>query len=566
MKITRVEIKNFRSLFDEPVSFDVAEGMNTLVGPNNCGKSNILRALALALDPDQQIDRDRDMPGHYAFAVPRITLDIRADKPTSVERTLLRHAEAYERSIKGPTAQTFAGDGTIRLVVSFPGSDRAGPRRDEDLQALSRGAQRGDPALRRKALAQLRNCYRFVAVESGQSLDSLLSGRFREILHTVLKDHVKAELESADRRRSGYVESLQDTLLQPLRIGVKDVVGELFPDIVDVSLVPRVSTIDETLSEVEISLRDAVVGDLRTKGTGVRGAVTVAMLRYLAEHTRRSMIFAVEEPEAFLHPGAQEDLRDDLESLADRSDVTLFVSTHSPFVVSRSREAQIVSLTKQADGRTTISGCARGDEPKASLLGGLFRDAALADVLERSATVPAGAKAVLITEGEGDISSIQLAAKRANRVDLLDGIHLSAAGGATKAVVQALVTKSQTPKPIMVLLDNDELGKEAVKQLTSRFNFQRNKEVTSYADLFGSQVGIEAEDLWPSELIGRFVASKGEDAVMSGKWQRNDGGWHYDIRPTAKKEMEAFLQAEVTFTDCGRWINLLELLHQRLGI
>lgn len=64
MKITRVEIKNFRSLFDEPVAFDVAEGMNTLVGANNCSKSNILRAVSIALDPDLQIDRDLDMPGH----------------------------------------------------------------------------------------------------------------------------------------------------------------------------------------------------------------------------------------------------------------------------------------------------------------------------------------------------------------------------------------------------------------------------------------------------------------------------------------------------------------------
>lgn len=73
--------------------------MNTLVRANNCDKSNILRAIALALDPDQQIDRDRDMPAQYAFAVPRITLTIRADQPTSVERTLLRYAEAYERNV-----------------------------------------------------------------------------------------------------------------------------------------------------------------------------------------------------------------------------------------------------------------------------------------------------------------------------------------------------------------------------------------------------------------------------------------------------------------------------------
>lgn len=571
MKITEVEIRNFRSLFGDDegnaVRFAVAEGMNTLVGANNCGKSNILKALALALDPDQEIDRDRDMPAQYAFAVPKITLAIRCDGPGSPERTLLRRAGEYERSVKGSKGGTFAEDGFIRFAVSFPGSDRTGARRTEELRIAGRGAIRGDPQLMAKALEQFHRCYRFVSVESGQSLESLLQGRFSEILHTVLKDHVRDEFEKADRRRSGYVESLQETLLGPLRDGIRSIVGDLFPDIVDVTLVPRVSNIDETLSNVEVNLRDSMVGTLATKGTGVRGAVMVSMLRYLADYTKRSMVFAIEEPEAFLHPAAQEDLRDDLERLADRRDVTLFVSTHSPFVVSRSPDAQIISLTKTAEGRTKIVGCARGDEPKASLLGDLFRDAALADVLERSAEIPATAKAVLVTEGDGDIASLRLAAERSGRTDLLDGIHLSAAGGATKTVVHALVARSQTAKPVMVLLDNDDEGKKAREMLVGRFQFQNKKDVTHYGELFkGDTTGIEAEDVWPPELIGRFVDGIGEDVVLSAKWKRSDGCWHYDIRSTAKEELGVFLDTEVKAPDCDRWVELMELIRGRLGI
>lgn len=566
MKITKVEIRNFRSIFDEPLVFDVADGMNTLVGNNNGGKSNILRALALALDPNQRIDRDHDLPGDSVHAVPRVTLSIRCDKPTSVEKTLLRYADAYERNIKGPNGATHADDGMIRLVVSFPGRDTAGRRREEDLQALGRGAQHGDPKLRDKTLVQLRSCYRFVSVESGQSLASLLSGRFREILHTVLRDHVMHDMDVADQRRSEYVESLQDTLLRPLRDEVRSDVGKLFPEIVDVALIPRVSTIDETLSDVEINLRDLVAGTLGTKGTGVRGGVMVAMLRYLADNAKRSMVFAVEEPEAFLHPAAQEDLRDDLEDLADHRDVTLFVSTHSPFVVSRRPAAQIISVAKQANGRTSITGSARGNEPKASLLGGLFRDAALADVLERSGRIPAEARAVLITEGEGDIISLTLAAERSGRPDLLEGLHLSAAGSATKAVVHAIVTRSQTTKPIMVLFDNDDLGRKSAHLLTQSCGFQNRKEVMSYAELFGGQLNIEAEDLWPQRILAHFVKQFGEDSVISGKWQRHDGGWHFDIRSTAKDEMASFLLAEVAAPDCGRWVELLELIRARLRL
>lgn len=53
---------------------------------------------------------------------------------------------------------------------------------------------------------------------------------------------------------------------------------------------------------------------------------------------------------------------------------------------------------------------------------------------------------------------------------------------------------------------------------------------------------------------------------MSGKWQRKDGGWHFDIRYTAKEEMTAFLQSQVKAADCKRWVDLLELIRERLGI
>lgn len=573
MKITRVEVKNYRSVFSEDdgsggVVFDVAPGMNAFIGPNNCGKSNLMRAVGLALAAADEVrfDRERDMPASFAFAVPRITLNLIFDPRASPERTLLRHLEDYERSVKGGKGATFADEKRARLAVSFPKAEGGGARRVEQFMALGKGALRGDPDKHDKALRQFRTCYRFVSIDSGQSLESLLAGKFREILHTVIREHLSTEFSAAERRRQGYVEGLQDSLLDPLRSGIRSIVCDLFPEVTDVILEPKVSSIDETLSDVEVRLRDAVETGLVDKGTGVRGGVTVAMLRYLAEHGRRSMVFAVEEPEAFLHPGAQEDLRDDLEKLATRPDVTLLVSTHSPFIVSRRPHAQVIALTKTRSGRTTISGTAVGDAPQASLLGGLFREAALADLLERAAAVPASAKAVVVTEGDGDIISLRLAASRAGRMELLDGLHFSPAGGATKAAVQALITRSQTARQVMVLLDSDQPGKAAQQQLTGPFGFQNKKDVTSYAEMFGGESDIEAEDLWPSALIGRFVEERGEHLVLKGKRLRKDGGWHYDLAQAAKTEMAAFLDAEVSAGDCGRWVELLELLRSRLGL
>src|SRR5207237_10092966 len=133
------------------------------------------------------------------------------------------------------------------------------------------------------------------------------------------------------------------------------------------------------------------------------------------DQTRRSLVFAVEEPEAFLHPAAQEALRDDVESLAARPEVTVLLTTHSPFVVSRNPSAKVIALAKDNEGRTFVTGQAMGDEPHASLLGGLFRDAALPDILERAALLPATARGIVIVEGPTDEQFIRIAAARCKR-------------------------------------------------------------------------------------------------------------------------------------------------------
>lgn len=569
MKLTRVEVRNYRSLFvdasGKPVTFQLGEGMNAFIGPNNCGKSNLLRAVALALDPSYPFDRDRDMSAPLMFTVPRVTLTFSCEGRTSPEKTLLRYVGAYERST-GRGRRAFAEDGLLRFMVSYPGNDRTGATRQESFLAAGAGAQRGDPRKLEKALTQFRKCLRFVMIESGESLESVLAGKFREILHTVIREHLRDEFANAERRRSGYVEGLTGDLLGPLRDRIGEVVCELFPDISAVSLVPQVSSIDDTLSNVAVNLTDAVETGLAAKGTGVRGAVMVAMLRYLADHGRRSMVFAVEEPEAFLHRAAQEDLRDDLEALGERREVSLLVTTHSPFVVSRDAKARVTAMAKDPAGRTVVTGTAQGDEPHASLLGGLFRDAILADVLER-ARVPGDAKGVMVVEGRTDAEYMRIAARVSSRPELLDGLHIAAGEGATMAVAQAIITRAETPRPLIVVLDNDEPGRHARRQLTESFHFQNKKDVISYAEVFGPDPGpVEAEDLFSAELIEQFVRKQGENLVMAAKRRRKDGEWHYDLTKTGKETIVQFLAERATADDVTKWVTLLELVRQRLGL
>lgn len=45
MKLTHIGISNFRSIGEELLTIDLTKKINVFVGANNCGKSNVLRAL-----------------------------------------------------------------------------------------------------------------------------------------------------------------------------------------------------------------------------------------------------------------------------------------------------------------------------------------------------------------------------------------------------------------------------------------------------------------------------------------------------------------------------------------
>lgn len=572
MRLAAIEIRDFRSIYRDDItgalSLDLAPGMNTLVGLNNCGKSNVLRAVSLALDPHHPFDPEIDAPGPRPFALPIITLRFEADDSRADDKSVLDAALEYERGLGSTT--THAEHGTVALEVAFqPTAD--GPRRRERLltPAGLTPSTEDDAERLGAALARLRSAVRFVLISSGESIASVLEGNFREILHSVVRERLQTEFSAADQSRQDYVSGLQEHLLAPLRDRLTEDVQRLFPEIFGIRLSPDVPSIERTLSNVGVHLEDLVATPLDQKGTGVRAGVLVAMLGYLALNATKAMVFAIEEPESFLHPAAQEDLRDRLEALAQSDDVSLLVTTHSPYLVSRSSKGRVYCLAKDTDGRTRIAQAAPGDTPHASLIGDLFRQSSLEELLARATNLPDGAQGILLVEGEGDEFCLKTAASVVGRPDLIDGIHVQPAGSASKVVAQAVIARAATDRPVMVLLDNDEAGKDALKTLTSdKFRFQKNSQVISYATVFPPDerdFPYEAEDVFSPEIIQALIDEHGE-AILAGKGRRPDGEWHFDLDQSAKGLLPSHLESQLLPKHVERWIELILLIRDKLGL
>ena len=590
MKLVHLEVKNYRSLFadDEGRNFELrpGDGVNAIVGPNNAGKSNIFRALAIALDPDFEFNRQRDMPVASVWAKPTITLtfEIRETGRTSSQRTLLKYLHEYERAAHPNGRSTYADEGTVRLRVTIEsGPDDSGVRR---ATFLARGAGgrvlAHDDELTLRAVRQLQKCFHFVLIRSGQSLDSLLHGKFRDILRTVLQEHLRKEYEGAEKSRQVYVSDLQKKLLDPLRIRIEGELADLFPEISGVSLIPDVRALDETLTQMAVQVQDTATTDLSDKGTGVRGGLIVAMLQHFVDTGRQSLLFAVEEPEAFLHPAAQEALRGDLEELAGRRDVSLLVTSHSPYIVSRRPGARVFAIDKDEDGRTHLVSSSDGDEPQAAVLGGLFRDRIAADILDRSSSIDTDAAAVVVVEGTTDIDFARIACLAAARPELYDGLtYVNAgsgvlganAGGARLGVMQAIVTRSMTSAPVVALFDNDNEGQVAAEMLRSigkkTGDWKKGKTVRSYSEAFDASYAstpFEAEDLWSPRVLDAFVEEHG-DATYSRKeeFPGKLEGWRYSIKPAYKGAFVGFLETNATAEDSALWIEFIEDIYGKLG-
>lgn len=311
----------------------------------------------------------------------------------------------------------------------------------------------------------------------------------------------------------------------------------------------------------EMRLRDDLGSAVPVPET--RALCAVALARYLAAEGRPPAGLVVEAPEVFLHPAGQEIVADLLTSTAVVTGTPVVVTTTSPFVIPRAGTTTVVALARDALGRTDVTGTARGDAPQARLLGGLLRDAGLAAVLDRVATLPATARGVLIVEGGTDEAYLRQAATTLGRPDVLADLAIRPAGGAMAAAAAAIVLREESEVPIVVLLDHDDAGRRALDTLVSRFGFERRRETLTYADVFeGGPQGVEAETLFDPQLLRRFVRERGA-ASSHGEVQLPQGLLHVDLTSSGKSAFVGWLRAHAAPAPLARWGQLLDLLEER---
>mgnify|MGYP001260794751 CR=1 FL=1 len=340
MRIVSLTVENYRSITSAkrvPLS-----NYTVLVGPNNEGKSNILKALDLAMttlkgwrprfirgadkkpvmiQPDKRY-RVYDSGFNWARDFP-LNLQTKKGKNQLTNITIefsLDDAEVAE------FVQAIGSNlnGTLPIRISY------GPE-EFDISVAKPG--RGHATLNKKTTRiasfvseRLRFDY-IPAVRTAGSAEGVVRRLVANELQVLEKDPRFIEAMT-------MISEIQEPLLEALSQSITGTVSSFLPSVKEVSLLATQSSRSDFLKRtVQIVVNDGVQTDISQKGDGVQSLVALALMRHASEggSSPLNSIIAIEEPESHLHPKAIRDLRDVILNLSSSSQV--IVSSHSPLMV-----------------------------------------------------------------------------------------------------------------------------------------------------------------------------------------------------------------------------------------
>jgi putative ATP-dependent endonuclease of OLD family len=337
-------VKNFRSIKEEEFFFD---DLSVLIGRNNTGKTNVLQAVAILLEGTA---RNIDESDYWDESEPIVLecdfhnvdkyLHLCSDKNrTKVQNMLKDNGILSLRRSFGPTLENSA---KLMTVDSTTGADKPlGTGIDAELKRLL------PEVVHIPALADV--------TEETTAASGSLRGIVKQVLASV-REKAQPVLGKAFQEANGLLNVVEgkDVRVAELRDVENDVTNFLRETFAGSSVHLRVDfpDIQRLLAEVAVDVNDGDLTSYARKGHGLQRCLYLSLLRALAKKIRegvqtevkRPIIILFEEPELFLHPSAQEQMRDALHEVSKKNQVVL--ATHSPSMVSLETLSQLIVVTK----------------------------------------------------------------------------------------------------------------------------------------------------------------------------------------------------------------------------
>ena len=341
MKLVSLTVKNFRSITR---AYKLHLGNSTvLIGPNNEGKSNILRALVLALrvlsegmravrvgagtagGPRRYFRFSQFSSSKFYNWKKNFPVGQQARSPQGVSELVLEFELRPDELEDFRTETGSQLNGNLPIRISFA-QDQV------NVEVAKQG--RGGKTLTQKSavVAQFvkqRLDFQYIpAVRTAESAQGVVDRMLEAELETVESDPKYTEALNEIAR-------LQQPVLNRVSKGSKDTLAQFLPAIKDVKVTIASEARMRALRRSEIVVDDGTPTPLAYKGDGVQSLAALALMRHSSETASKGkhLVLALEEPESHLHPSAIHGLKGVLNELASTQQIVL--TTHCPLFVDR---------------------------------------------------------------------------------------------------------------------------------------------------------------------------------------------------------------------------------------
>jgi|GEM_PF-2870767 len=366
MRIKRVLINNFRSIKNKEIDF---EDFNVLVGPNNSGKSNVVKALDLYFNYVSAKEKLKDQ-------------DFHVDPVTS------------------------KSTGPIEIIVTFSGINELLESIDTKIAFYKKAARERRKRIIRKFYKKSRdeltagirfyknkNIEKLLVYYKGKTTKEEKDSLFKYISDYTFfyyLDPLSGFAEEINPYGPSLLRGVMDIYLRP-KAGRKSKGEQVFVKALDSfisELKGRMSGLGIGTDEFSIGLkynikqeigisRDSVADVLRNfslsfsapenpvplpieyQGAGIQKSLVLDMVYFINTYVLKDQItsafLAIEEPEAFLHPTGQYNvLKKLLDATKNENRLQIFITTHSPLLI-KGLDLNKVKRARISEGSTSFS-------------------------------------------------------------------------------------------------------------------------------------------------------------------------------------------------------------------
>lgn len=487
MKIIRVRIKNYRSIKSEVV-VDFQKYL-TILGPNNSGKTNFLKAVCVFFEAARQnsYSIENDLPFGVTGAQTSIAISFSANKKSDEP-----FLEKYKALVDLLEDEKEAGNSTLTLYLSFSPNgrpsyrfftnDKVKPNRKEDYRRIQE-----------ELVHEFLDNFSCKYIPSEKIASKLFEDFFlphlRNYVGEILKDQGEKVTRALSLVSTSIAENLSDAGLSNIKCEF-ELPEKLFSN---------------ALSRFDFFIDDGEKTQYFRKGSGIQAATTLACFEWISTQELKKgkdVIWLIEEPESYLHPALIDSCRKIIGSLSDVSDV--FTTTHAIGFVPTDHEKVLQSSHTNENGTyfSKFKGYAEATESIRSALGIKFSD--YYNLAEFNIFVEGKTDKLIIEH----LLSIIKPKGNTNKFEFLRKSSVMDFTGTSslKDFLKSTYSFMSKERAIVVIFDGDEAGLKATKDLSGYFGnkkvpFSSNQEYV----ILPNRAPIEA--LFPEEWLTELASA-----------------------------------------------------------